>query len=125
MDELLQALLEKLKKLKDVTDTESDDVFLFALETAVNEIFNYCHIDELPKRLYNTAIMMAIDAINEVQTNLGGANGVEGEVKSLTEGDFAITKVTSLEVIQGLSALRKASFVRNYSRTLNSFRKLL
>lgn len=125
MDELLQALLEKLKKLKGVSDTQSDDVFLFALETVVNEIFNYCHIEELPQRLYNTAIMMAIDAVNEVQTNLGGANGIEGEVKSLTEGDFAITKATSLEVIQGLSALRKASFVRNYSRTLNSFRKLL
>ena len=125
MDELLQNLLKKLKKLKGVSDTQSDDVFLFALETAINEIFNYCHIDELPQRLYNTAIMMAIDAINEVQTNVGGANGIEGEVKSLTEGDFAITKATSLEVIQGLSALRKASFVRNYSRTLNSFRKLL
>lgn len=125
MDELLQALLEKLKKLKGVSDTQSDDVFLFALETVVNEIFNYCHIEELPQRLYNTVIMMAIDAVNEVQTSLGGTNGVEGEVKSLTEGDFAISKVTSLEVIQGLSALRKASFIRNYSRTLNSFRKLL
>ncbi|WP_251855326.1 hypothetical protein [Enterococcus italicus] len=125
MDELLQNLLKKLKKLKGVSDTQSDDVFLFALETAINEIFNYCHIDELPQRLYNTAIMMAIDAINEVQANSGGTNGVESEVKSLTEGDFAISKVTSLEVIQGLSALRKASFIRNYSRTLNSFRKLL
>lgn len=125
MDKLLSELLEKLKKLKGVTDTQSDDVFLFALELAVNEILNYCHLEELPKKLNNVAVMMAIDALNEVQANIGGANGVEGEVKSLTEGDFAITKATSLEVLQGLSALRSTSYIRNYTRTLNTFRKLL
>ena len=121
----MDKLLEKLKKLKGVTDTKSDDVFLFALELSVDEILNYCHLEEFPEKLNNVAVMMAIDALNEVKANLGGTDGVEGEVKSLTEGDFAITKVTSLEVIQGLSALRSASYIRNYTRTLNSFRKLL
>lgn len=120
MNELLQALLEKLKKLKGVSDTQSDDVFLFALETAVDTILNYCHIEELPQRLENTAILMALDAINEVQATNGQVN--DQDVKSLTEGDFSITRVTNLEVAQ---ALQSQSFIRNYSRTLNSFRKLL
>lgn len=127
MDELLQKLLVKFKKLKGIIDDDKslDDAFLFGVETAVNEILLYCHIDMLPTELYNVAILMAIDAFNEIQFNLGGDHGVESEVKSLTEGDFTISKTTSLEVIQGLSALRTSSFIRNYTRTLNRFRKLL
>lgn len=120
MDKLSETLLEKMKKMKGISETDkgSDDVFSFAIETAVNEILDYCHIKTLPKRLYNTAVMMAIDIVNEAVVT---AN-VEGEAKDIKEGDMSITKETKLDVIKAMSAL--PSFTRNYTRKLNSHRQL-
>lgn len=118
MGELTATLLEKLKKVKGISDNESDDVFSFAIETAVNDILDYCHIRELPERLYNTAVLMAIDIINEASI----AASVEGEAKDIKEGDMSITRETKLDVLKAMSEL--PSFTRNYKRTLNSYRQL-
>jgi len=118
MEELIAILLVKLKKVKGISDNESDDVFSFAIETAVGDILDYCHIEELPERLYNTAVMMAIDIVNETAVT---AN-VEGEAKDIKEGDMSITKETKLDVLKAMSEL--PSFTRNYKRTLNSHRQL-
>lgn len=123
MDELQARLLEKLKKLKGIADTKSDDVFSFAIETAIFDVLNYCHfgIEDWPIELDNTTILMAVDNINETSFSLS-ADGAEGEVKSLTEGDFSISKETKAEAYQKI--MQAPSFARNYSRTLNSFRRL-
>lgn len=123
MDVLKARLLEKLNKLKGVTDTKSDDVFSFAIETAIFDVLNYCHfgIEDWPLELDNTTILMAIDNINETSFSLS-ADSVGGEVKSLTEGDFSISKETKAEAYQKI--MQAPSFARNYSRTLNSFRRL-
>lgn len=123
MNELQQKLLGKLKKLKGIDDTESDDVFLFAVETAIYDVLNYCHfeVEDWPEALDNTVILMAIDNINETSFTLA-ADTAEGEVKSLTEGDFQISKETKAEAYQKI--MQAPSFARNYRRTLNSFRRL-
>ena len=116
MDELQARLLEKLKKLKGIADTKSDDVFSFAIETAIFDVLNYCQvgIEDWPIELDNTTILMAVDNINETSFSLS-ADGAEGEVKSLTEGDFSISKETKAEAYQKI--MQAPSFARNYSRT--------
>jgi len=123
MDELQERLLEKFKTLKGITDTASDDVFSFALETAINDVLNYCHftVDDWPAGLDNTVILMAVDVLNETSYTLNAAS-TDGEVKSLTEGDFAITKETKAEAFAKM--MQSPSFARNYTRTLNNFRRL-
>ncbi|EAC8001186.1 hypothetical protein QLI93_001602 [Listeria monocytogenes] len=123
MDELKQRLLEKLKKLKGINDNKSDDVFLFALETAIYDVLNYCHfaVEEWPEALDNTTILMTVDLINETSYSFN-ATEAEAEVKSLSEGDFSITKETAAEAYQKMMSI--PSFSRHYKRNLNSYRKL-
>lgn len=127
VEELVTQLLAKYKKLKGITDDESDGVFSFAIETAIEEVMNYCNLEleDIPKTLHNTIVMMAMDIVNETLLSLGNnEDGSLGDTKSLSEGDFSITKETSLEVIQGIVSLSKESFTKSYKRTLNGFRKL-
>lgn len=123
MKELQKRILDRLKKLKGIDDEKSDDVFLFAVETAIQEILSYCHldVDDWPVALDNTAVLMAVDLINETSFSLNAAES-EGEVKSLSEGDFSIAKETRAEAYQKM--IQTPSFARNYSKVLNRFRRL-
>lgn len=123
METLKEELFERLKTLKGIGDEKSDDVFLFAIETSINDVLIYCNvsIDDWPSGLNNTVIMMAIDLINESSYSFN-ADVSEGEVKSLTEGDFSISKETKAEAYQKMMTVK--SFARNYKRNLNAFRKL-
>ncbi|WP_213334273.1 hypothetical protein [Enterococcus casseliflavus] len=123
MKELQKRILDRLKKLKGIDDEKSDDVFLFAVETAIQEILSYCHldVDDWPVALDNTAVLMAVDLINETSFSLNAAKS-EGEVKSLSEGDFSIAKETRSEAYQKM--MQAPSFARNYSKVLNRFRRL-
>ena len=86
-------------------------------------MLNYCHfsIEEWPKEIDNTVILMVIDLLNETSLTLN-ASETEGEVKSLTEGDFSISKETKAEAYQKI--MSAPSFSKNYKRTLNNFRRL-
>ncbi|AUJ86851.1 hypothetical protein [Enterococcus sp. CR-Ec1] len=121
MEELKERILKKLKKLKGIDDDGSNDVFLFAIETAIQDILNYCHfeIEDWPVALDNTTVLMSIDLINETDFFLKAA---EAEMKSLSEGDFSITKETKAEAYQKMMQL--PSFSRSYFRILNQFRRL-
>lgn len=123
MKELQKRIFERLKTLKGIDGEKSDDVFLFAVDTAIQEILSYCHfkIDDWPGSLDNTAVLMAIDLINETSFSLNAAEA-EGEVKSLSEGDFSISKETKAEAYQKM--MQTPSFARNYSSVLNRFRHL-
>lgn len=123
MKELQKRILDRLKKLKGIDDEKSDDVFLFAVETAIQEILSYCHLDvgDWPVALDNTAVLMSVDLINETSFSLNAAEA-EGEVKSLSEGDFSIAKETKVEAYQKM--MQAPSFARNYSKVLNRFRRL-
>ncbi|RXA60325.1 hypothetical protein EQ871_14700 [Enterococcus casseliflavus] len=123
MKELQKRILDRLKKLKGIDDEKSDDVFLFAVDTAIQEILSYCHceVDDWPIALDNTAVLMSIDLINETSFSFNAAEA-EGEVKSLSEGDFSIAKETKAEAYQKM--MQAPSFARNYSTILNRFRRL-
>ncbi len=123
MKELQKRIFERLKTLKGIDDEKSDDVFLFAVETAIQEILTYCHfeVDDWPDGLDNTAVLMAVDLINETSFSINAAEA-EGEVKSLSEGDFSIAKETRADAYQKM--MQAPSFARNYSKVLNRFRRL-
>lgn len=124
LDDLKTELLIRLKELKVVTDNNLDDLFLFAIETAVVDILNYCNLDilEWPIGLDNTAVLMALDNYNQanVSINLDSKDG--GEVKSLSEGDFSITTETKAEAYKAMATA--PSMAKNYKAKLNRYRKL-
>ncbi|MBE9390016.1 hypothetical protein [Vagococcus salmoninarum] len=123
MDALQDKMLTKLKLLKGITDDKLDDIFKFSIETALSDVLTYCHlsVEDFPELLISTVILMAIDLINETTLTVN-ADVSEGEVKSLTEGDFSITKETKAEAYQKI--MKAPSFAKNYKRQLNAFRKL-
>lgn len=122
MDALKEELLAKLKKLKDIEGAESDDVFLFALETAIFDVLDHCNmmIENFPDALKNTVLLMAVDVINETSFSFN-ADTAESETKSLTEGDFSFSVETKAEAYQKMMSAQ--SFSRNYKRNLNKYRK--
>lgn len=122
MDALKEELLAKLKKLKDIEGAESDDVFLFALETAIFDVLDHCNmmIENFPDALKNTVLLMAVDVINETSFSFN-ADAAESETKSLTEGDFSFSVETKAEAYQKMMSAQ--SFSRNYKRNLNKYRK--
>lgn len=122
MDALKEELLAKLKKLKGIEGVESDDVFLFALETAIFDVLDYCNmmIENFPDALKNTVLLMAVDVINETSFSFN-ADTAESETKSLTEGDFSFSVETKAEAYQKMMSAQ--SFSRNYKRNLNKYRK--
>lgn len=124
LNDLKAELLIRLKELKVVEDNSLDGLFLFAIETAVVDILNYCNLDilEWPLGLDNTAVLMALDNYNQanVSINLDSKDG--GEVKSLSEGDFSITTETKAEVYKAMAAA--PSMAKNYKAKLNRYRKL-
>lgn len=124
MDELQNRLLAELKKIKGIDGDGTDDVFLFALKTAIYDVLNYCHIEieDWPKALDSTTILMTIDLINEASFIFKADAEAEGEVKSLTEGDFSISRETKADAYKKI--MSAPSFARNYRRNLNSFRRL-
>ena len=123
MDELVNRLLEKLKKLKGIDADSSDDVFKFALETAVYDVLNYCHIElcDWVSAMDHVVLLMSVDLINETSFTFN-ADSSEGEVKNLSEGDFSIGKETKAEAYHKM--MSAPSFSRNYKRNLNAFRRL-
>lgn len=122
MDALKEELLAKLKKLKGIEGAESDDVFLFALETAIFDVLDHCNmmIENFPDALKNTVLLMAVDVINETSFSFN-ADAAESETKSLTEGDFSFSVETKAEAYQKMMSAQ--SFSRNYKRNLNKYRK--
>ncbi|EMW5595868.1 hypothetical protein [Enterococcus faecalis] len=125
MEKLTERLLDKFKKAKGITDEEnsSDDVFSFAIETVINDVLNYCHfsVEEWPEGIDNTVVLMTIDLLNETALTFNISES-DGEVKSITEGDFSISKETKAEAYQKI--MSAPSFSKNYKRTLNNFRRL-
>ena len=122
MDALKEELLAKLKKLKGIEGAQSDDVFLFALETAIFDVLDYCNmmIENFPDALKNTVLLMAVDVINETSFSFN-ADAAESETKSLTEGDFSFSVETKAEAYRKMMSAQ--SFSRNYKRNLNKYRK--
>lgn len=123
LQSLVLKLLPKLKQLLKIPSDQSDldEVLKFALETEIIDVLNYCNLEDFPWQLENTVIMMAKDLLGATQLLLSADEVSEGQVKSITEGDFAITKATSAEMMAAM--VNVSSFSQNYEDRLNSFRK--
>lgn len=121
MEELQERITQKFYQIKPI---ESSPVIDFAIETAIHDILSYCHIEveEFPQALDNTAVLIAIDLLNEGGFLLSDEQLSDGSVKSLTEGDFSISRQTEAERMQMM--LNSQSFARKYARFLNAYRKI-
>jgi hypothetical protein len=110
--------LLKFKQLTgiDIEDKTKDVSLQFVIDDIRETILNYCHLEELPKGLINTAYRMAIDLYrNEAP---GEENTPQGTVSSISAGDTTTNfKNTSSEF--------KDSLLKNYKLQLNRFRKLV
>lgn len=119
-DDLKQNLLASFKSLKQDDSNDNDEIYLFAIESAKQEVLSYCHIDYIPVGLYMTVVLMANDALEQLKLKLD-AEGDAG-VTQIKEGDFSITKDSKVAVLAQLSQMK--GFVTNYKSTLNRYRKL-
>mgnify|MGYP001042663559 CR=1 FL=1 len=106
---------EKLKRLLGIEDESRDFVVDFLIEDVEETIKNYCNVEELPEGLLNTAYRMAIDLYRNENI---GQDSVAVSVSSITEGD------TSTSFKQYADDNFKDTILKNYSRTLNRYRKV-
>lgn len=110
--------MEKLKVLLGIAleDTAKDSALQFALDDVREAILNYCHLDELPAGLSNTAYRMAIDLYRN--EGPGDASAPLGPVSSITEGDT--TTAFRARADEGF----KDSLLKNYKAQMNRYRRL-
>ena len=81
--------LTTLKALLGITDTAYDAALQFVLDDITETICNYCHVDELPSGLTNTAYRMAIDIYRA--EGIGSTTAPTGTVSSIKEGDVTVS----------------------------------
>ncbi len=106
---------EKLKRLLGIEDESRDFVVDFLIEDVEETIKNYCNVEELPEGLLNTAYRMAMDLYRNENI---GQDSVAVSVSAITEGD------TSTSFKQYADDNFKDTILKNYSRTLNRYRKV-
>ena len=113
-------MLEKLKLILGVKaeDTEKDGVLSFSLETAQDEVKNYCNIEEIPAALENIVVRIAADMYRSEGYGQADAPRVAQSVK---RGDVSINygSGTATAEISGVK-----SFIDDYRAQLQAFRKL-
>lgn len=110
--------LNKLKQLLGMsTDDTSKDISLqFIIDDVKEIIINYCHIEEIPSGLINTAYRMAVDLHRN--ENLGEESTPLGSISSISEGDTSVSYRSSATEF-------KDSLLKDYKKQLNKFRKLV
>lgn len=113
----MEQMLIRLKGLLgiDLEDKSKDAFVMFALEDAKDTILNYCHIEEIPQKLNTTIIKIALDIYRN--ENLGSEEESQGTVSSTSDGSTTVSFKKNEDYI-------KNSIVKDYTKTLNKFRKL-
>lgn len=101
-----------------VENTEKDSVLSFILANVEEVILNYCHLEELPRGLTNTAYRMAMDLYRN--ENIGDADGGGGAVQSISEGDTTVSFRAN-----AYDAVFAESLLKDYKTQLNRYRKLV
>lgn len=110
--------LTTLKALLGITDTTQDAALQFVLDDVTETICNYCHVDELPLGLTNTAYRMAIDIYRA--EGIGSAAAPAGTVSSIKEGDTTVSFVR-----QASESSYTASVLKQYEAQLNRYRRVI
>ena len=111
-------MLEKLKMILGMQDTEKDGVLSFTLESAEQAVKGYCHIDEIPAALENTVIRIAADMY---RSEGYGQDSAPRVAQSVSRGDVSINygNGSATAEIGGVK-----SFIDDYKAQLNAFRRL-
>ena len=105
-------------EVTEVNDKKNTDIILEFIINNVEEIIkNYCHVEEVPEGLLNTAYRMAIDIYRN--ENVGSPESASGSVASINEGD------TSISFRQYVDDNFKDTLLKNYNKSLNRYRKLV
>lgn len=107
---------EKLKRLLGIEDETRDFMVDFLIEDVEEIIKNYCNVEKVPEGLLNTAYRMAMDLYRNENI---GQDSAAVSVSSITEGD------TSTSFKQYADDNFKDTILKNYSRTLNRYRKVV
>lgn len=110
--------------LTSLVGNETDQLRVeFILNAVVDYILSYCHLDKLPDKLVNVAILMATDALIDLNMQTKAPDQL-GEAKSLTEGDFTIQAFTLADMTAAMAGLSSKSYLKKYYKQLNACRKL-
>lgn len=109
-------LLQKLKKLLNITNDEKDFVLEFTIDKISDMILNYCNIKYIPIQLENVLLSMCADSYRIEQP---GKEKSEGNVKSITEGDVSVSFGSTENIQDNISA----KLIKDYKTQLNRFRK--
>ena len=111
--------LSRLKQLLgiDEGDTSKDVSLSFVISDVEEIIKNYCHIEEVPDGLLNTAYRMAIDLYRNEKP--GQEEAATGAVSSISEGD------TSISFKQSVDDNFKDTLLKKYKFSLNRYRRVV
>lgn len=111
----------EVKKLKgllgmDTGSSSEKDIFVeFALETAKENILNYCHIEKIPEGLATTVIQMAADIYRDSQY---GSEEMPAQATSVKVGDTSTS-------FGNASAEYSQDLFKKYRAVLNRYRKVV
>lgn len=108
--------VEVLKDLLGISreDSSKDVILQFTLSQVEDMILSYCNLEEIPKRLANTAYRMAMELYRS--ENFGEEES-KLQVSSLSEGDTSTSFSNASDSIQG-------TLLKDYKGQLNRFRKV-
>lgn len=113
--------MAEVKKLKALLGMETgssgkEDVFVeFALETAKENILNYCHIEKIPEGLTTTVIRMAADIYRDSQY---GSEDMPAQVSSVKIGDTSTS-------FSSASAEYSQDLFKKYGAVLRRYRRVV
>lgn len=123
--ERLKIITEEIELLlpenSDQSKEDLDKIIGFVLKKVINDIVSYTHLtrDDLPEELDTTIVGMALTVIAEIGI-LRAANGDDGDVKSISEGDTSVSFMTSQEAYKSISAT--STITSDYRSILNNYR---
>lgn len=123
--ERLKIITEEIELLlpenSDQSKEDLDKIIVFVLKKVINDIVSYTHLtrDDLPEELDTTIVGMTLAALAEIGI-LRTANGDDGDVKSISEGDTSVSFMTSQEAYKSISATN--TITSDYRSILNNYR---
>ncbi|WP_182185556.1 phage head-tail connector protein [Pectinatus frisingensis] len=108
---------DKLKSLLgiELADTSRDNILEFIIDDVIENVINYCNIEELPSGLEHTAYRMAIDLYRN--ENVGNEESAAA-VSSIEEGD------TTVQFRKSVDEDFKNTLLKNYIPQLNRYRRI-
>lgn len=108
---------------KATVDDNKAAIIEFTYDMLVDEVLNYCHLDEIPAGLVNVLASMIVDLYRMGDF---GSEILSKEPTSITRGDVSISYKLSFSNNQQdyNLILSNMDFLKDYYKQLNNFRKV-